>query len=240
MQQVGARENIPGEVGSSQRFMNLLCTSAAADYCSSGGKIFCAKGCSSCCTLAVNCTAAEALLIARSLDREQQEKLKDYVARLKGKVSEAVELKDYLRLHRKELGGCPFLDEGSCGIYPVRPISCRALLATKESRWCGVDFSELTAAEKLAFVESLDRTAVAFPLHYLACTQDAGQQLEAQLSLQMLQEYGFSLYGSMPVLVYLFTEHDLASSFDKEAGAVLAAAAAAGLANPFLLQVETL
>jgi len=240
MQQTEPRKNIPGEVASAQRFMDLLCTSAAADYRSSGGEIFCAKGCSSCCTLAVNCTAVEALLIARSLDKGQQENLKDYVARLKEKVSDAAALQDYLRLHRKELNGCPFLHEGSCGIYPVRPISCRALLATKESRWCGVDFSELTAAEKMAFLESLDRKAVAFPLHYLASTQDAGQKLEAQLSLQMLQEFGFSLYGSMPVLVYLFSEYDLSDILCKGADTVQAAAVAAGLAKPFLLQVETL
>jgi len=214
-----------------QRFRDMLCNSAQADYRSSGGEIFCAKECSSCCTLAVNCTAAEALLIARSLDREQQEKLKNYVARLKGKVSEAVALKDYLRLHRKELGGCPFLAEDVCGIYPVRPISCRALLATKESRWCGVDFSELTAAEKQAFVESLDRKAVAFPLHYLACTQDAGQKLEAQLSLQLLQEYGFSLYGSMPVLVCLFRGYDLSNLLPKGADTVLSSALARPLAR---------
>jgi len=240
MQQDSHPENMHAAVERRQRFMDMLCSSATADYHASGGKLFCAKGCSNCCTLAVNCTAGEALLIARSLDEEQAEKLKGYVAQLKGMVSEAAALKDYLRLHRKELGGCPFLHEGVCGIYPVRPISCRALMSTKESRWCGVDFSELTAAEKLAFVESLDRTAVAFPLHYLASTRDAGQKLEAQLSLQMLQEFGFSLYGSMPVLVHLFTEYDLADILHKGADTVLAAAAAAGLASPFLLQVETL
>jgi len=240
MQQDSHPENMHAAVERGQGCMDMLCSSATAEYHASGGKIFCAKGCGNCCTLAVNCTAVEALRIARSLAKEQQEKLKVYVARLQGKVSAAVALKDYLRLHRKELGGCPFLHEGVCGVYSVRPISCRALLSTKESRWCGVDFSELTTAEKLAFVESLDRAAVAFPMHYLASTQDAGQKLEAQLSLQMLQEYGFSLYGSMPVLVHLFTEHDLADILGKGADAVLAAAAAAGLASPFLLQVETL
>jgi len=240
MEKAGHPEHMRADVESGQRCMELLCTSAVADYSSSGGVIFCTKGCSACCTLAVNCTAGEAFFIAKSLGQEQQEKLKHYVARLKDKVSDVVELKDYLRLHRKELGGCPFLDGCCCGVYSVRPISCRALLATKESRWCAVDFSELTSAEKLAFVESLDRTAAAIPMHYLARTGDAGQKLESQLSLQSLLKYGFSLYGSMPALVYLFTEYDLAENLGKGPDTVRATVAAAGLSYPFLLQVETL
>jgi Fe-S-cluster containining protein len=210
-------ENILASVENGQKVMDLLCASAAADYRSKNGEIFCGKGCSSCCTLAVNCTAAEALLIAQALDQEQSEKLKDYVARLKVLVGDAVDLKGYLRLHRKELGGCPFLDGGICGVYSVRPISCRALLSTKVNRWCAADFSELPPAEKLAFIESLDRKAVAFPMHYLACTQDAAQKLEAQASMQMVKEFGFSLSGSMPVLVYLFKECRLIDRSQKDA-----------------------
>ena len=240
MAQVESWKKILADVESGQRFMDLLCTSAAADYRAGNGEIFCAKGCSGCCTLAVNCTAAEAFLIAQALDQQQAAQLKGYVARLQGRLSEAVDLKGYLRLHRKELGGCPFLEGGLCGIYCVRPISCRALLSSKESRWCAADFSEITPAEKLAYRESLDRAAVAFPMHYLACTQDAGQKLEAQASLQMLKEFGFSLSGSMPVLVYLFKEWSLLDSLQKDAAALLAVAAAAGLDSPFLLQVDPL
>ena len=239
MPQAGRWGNILATAESGQRFMDMLCTSATEDYRSSGEEIFCTKECSSCCTLAVNCSAAEAFLMAAALSEQQKSAVAVYVAKLKEKTGGIADLKGYLRLHRKELGGCPFLNEGICRVYPVRPISCRALLATKESRWCGVDFSEISSAEKLAFIESLDRGTVAFPMHYLAFTQDAGQKLEAQLSLQMLQEYGFSICGSMPVLVYLFTEYDLYSSLGKGADTVLTLAAAAGLASSFLLQIET-
>lgn len=233
-------EDILATVESGQKFMDMLCTSATEEYRSGGGEIFCGKGCCSCCTLAVNCTVAEAFIIGKVIDKSQQEKLASYVEKLKGVAGKAVSLKDYLRLHRKELSGCPFLEEGICSIYSVRPISCRSLLATQESRWCGVDFSEIPSTQKLAFMESLDRKAVAFPMHYLACTQDAGQKLEIQLSLQMLNGFGFSIYGSMPVLVCLFTKHNVFESFGKGADAVMAVVATAGLANPFLLQVETL
>jgi Fe-S-cluster containining protein len=233
-------KNILAEAASMHRFMDMFCTTASADYRAENGEIFCAKGCSSCCTLAVNCTAGEALLIAAALTAEQRAALADYVKKLKDKIGGISDMKSYLRLHRRELGGCPFREEGICGIYEVRPISCRALLATKESRWCGVDFSELSSPDKLAFMESLDRKAVAFPMHYLAATQDTGQQLEAQTSLQMMKEFGFSLYGNMPVLAYLFTESDLQSCLAKGADSALAVAASAGLDSPFLLQVEKL
>lgn len=232
--------NMRAEVESMHRFMDMFCSAATADYSAGNGKIFCNKGCSSCCTLAVNCTAGEALLIAGALDTQQQKKLKGYIEKLKGLLAGAVDLKGYLRLHRKELGGCPFLADGICGIYSARPLSCRALLSTRESRWCGVDFSETSSAEKLAFMENLDRAAVAFPLHYLACTQDTGQKLEAQASLRMLHDFDFSLYGNLPALVCLFSEYNLLDSLGKGADTALAVAAAAGLDSPFLLQVETL
>jgi hypothetical protein len=114
------------------------------------------------------------------------------------------------------------------------------LLSTKVSSWCAADFSALPATEKHAFVESLDREAVAFPMHYLACTQKTGQTLEAQTLMQLMQEFGFSLYGSMPVLVFLFLECALLESIDKGADAVLSTTASAGLDSPFLLQVDTL
>lgn len=240
MQRDGKWGNMPAEVENMHRFMDMFCSAAAADYSAGNGKIFCTKGCSSCCTLAVNCTAAEALLVARALTPQQQQKLKPYIQKLKELLAGVADLKGYLRLHRKELGGCPFLADGICGVYSVRPLSCRALLSTKVSRWCGVDFSETGSAEKLAFMESLDRTAVAFPMHYLASTQDTGQNLEAQASLRMLQEFGFSLYGNLPALVSLFSEYNLLDSLGKGVDTALAVAAAAGLDSPFLLQVETL
>lgn len=240
MPQIDRWTKILADVESRQSFLDSLCSSAAADYRSKGGEIFCDKGCSGCCTLAVNCTAGEALLIAKMLAQEQRENLKGYVARLKNAVPEAVDLKDYLRLHRKELGGCPFLVGGICSVYAVRPLSCRALLSSKNSYWCAADFSELPAAEKRAFVESLDREAVAFPMHYLACTQKTGQTLEAETLMQLMKEFGCSLYGSMPVLVFLFLECALQEAIANGADAVLAAAASAGLDSPFLLQVDTL
>lgn len=240
MQQAERWSGILDGVGRAEGFMDLACSAAVADYRSRGGEIFCANGCANCCTLAVNCTAAEALRLAGGLAEQQRERLRAYVARLKELVGGTANLKDYLRLHRQQLGGCPFLENGNCGVYPFRPLSCRALLSTRESRWCGVDFSSLSAAEKEAFLESLDRSVVAFPMHYLASVQETGRGLEMQAAMELTREFGFSLYGSMPVLVHLFSDLGLADGFAEGADAVMAIAAAAGFHSPFLLQVETL
>jgi Fe-S-cluster containining protein len=231
---------ILAETGRQQRFMDMLCNSAVAAYGACGGEIYCRKGCSCCCTLAVNCTAAEAFLVAAVIAKQQMNALAVYVEKLKERLAGVTGLKEYLHMHRQELDGCPFLTAGVCGVYPARPISCRALLSTRESYWCGADFSKLAAGEKEAFLNSLDRAFTSFPLHYLASTRDAGQQLEAQPTMLMVKEFGFSLYGSLPVMVHLFSKHHLLAALEKGADAVLKLAASAGLDSPYLLQIEKL
>lgn len=223
-----------------QRFLDMLCNSAAADYRQNGGEIFCGKGCGSCCTLAVHCTATEAALIAATLTGDQIEAVAAYVTGLCLKVSGVTDLKSYLRLHRRELGGCPFLQNGLCGIYPTRPLSCRSLLSTMESYWCGIDFTELSPEKKQEFLDGLDRNRTAFPTHYLAATQTAGHELESQSVMLMLKESGFALSGSMPVLVCLFSKFDLLDSFRQGINAVHDLIAAAGFDSPYLLQVDKL
>jgi Fe-S-cluster containining protein len=221
-------------------FMERCCAAAISNYSAKGGTIHCKKACGNCCTLAVNCTAPEALLISSYLDDTRKNALLDYIGRFKEKVTGVSDLKSYLRLHRQELGYCPFLEEGICGIYATRPISCRSLLSTKESRWCGADFSELDQGTKESFINSLDRSQVAFPMHYLAATQQAGQSLENQLSMRMMQDFHLSLYGSMPVLVHLFAECNLMEAIASGADAVRSLISAKGFESPFILQVDTL
>lgn len=234
------RLNLLSEATDRQRLFDSLSAREVASYAANGGSIHCARGCSGCCTLAVNCTAPEALLISQSLDDAQRAALAAYIEQLKGKLATATDLKSYLRIHRKELGGCPFLENSICTVYDKRPLSCRSLLSTKESRWCAVDFSELGQEEKHSFVESLDRPNVAFPMHYLAATQNLAQGLESQLAMLMMQQFGLAIYGSMPVLVYLFSEHRFSKAIESGAEAVRTLAASTGFDNPFTLQVETL
>jgi len=232
-------EKLTGELAAQQPFMEMLTRSLTSDYRSRGGGIFCARGCSGCCTLVVNCTLTEAVTIAAALDEGQSVLVDAYVARLRELVVGAGDLKAYLRIHRHSSGGCPLLErDGACGVYAVRPFSCRALLSTRESRWCSADFASLSPAEKQAFVESLDREAVAFPMHYLAASRDAASGLENRLSVRLAETFGFSVYGNMPVLVHLAKRHDLARVVSTGRDAVEELLARVGLDNPLLLQLE--
>ncbi|HZV82374.1 MAG TPA: YkgJ family cysteine cluster protein [Geobacteraceae bacterium] len=227
------------ELEKQRQFMDMLTRSLVTGYESRGGRIYCAKGCSGCCSLVVNCALTEAVAVAATLDERQAALVDAYVDRLQGLVAGAADLKEYLRLHRQSSGGCPLLGkDGSCGIYGVRPLSCRALLSTRESRWCSADFAALTHEEKQAFVEGLDREAVAFPMHYLASSRDAGAELENRLSMLTALAFGFSIYGNMPVLVHLVKRHDLARVAAEGRSAVEALLAAAGLDSPLVLQVN--
>jgi Fe-S-cluster containining protein len=230
---------LTNDISRKQQFLEQLTAALVAGYRARDGQIFCGRGCSSCCTLAVNCTLPEAQLLAEQLDEEQLERVDRYVERIKELSAGVTELKEYLRRHRRDSGGCPLLaGDGACAAYAHRPFSCRALLSTKESRWCGVDFADLTAAEKEEFFASLDRSVTAFPLHYLALARDAGRELERQALLQMAAEYGFSLYGNMGAMVHLVHSHGLTDILAAGAAGIKELLRRTGLDNPLLLQFE--
>ncbi len=173
-------------------------------YSASGKTIYCRENCSGCCHLAVHATYPEAIAVAEALTEPQLQKLSSYVARLKKAMQELTNLRSYLKKHRQELGPCPFLDaQGSCSIYTIRPLACRALLSTRPAAWCTVDFSELDHWDKQAYESGLDRQVVAWPTHYVAATQDIGRELENTLLISMQRERGWSLSGNFAVMVWL-------------------------------------
>ena len=209
------------------------------NYTHAGGRIYCGEGCSNCCTLAVNCTFPEALRISASLSAPQAARVRKHADRLLTHVRQVSDLKSYLRMHRQQIGFCPFLaNDGNCGIYRERPLSCRSLLSTRESHWCGFDFAELSSEIKRAFVESLDKGVTSFPLHYVAATQDRGQELEAETSRQMAERIGFSLYGNLPFLVYLEREHHLSRIIPQGYEVTTSFLHQNGLLNSFLVVLD--
>jgi Fe-S-cluster containining protein len=174
------------------------------DYQSYGKKIFCKKGCSGCCSLAVHATFPEALKVAEILPSELTSRLQLYIDGLKDYVPELTDLKSYLKLHRRQIGPCPFLDEhGSCSIYNLRPLSCRSLLSTRPADWCTVDFSTLDEWDKLAYESGLDKAVVAWPTHFVAATQDYARQLETEILQKMDNQCGWRLIGNFPLMVWL-------------------------------------
>ncbi len=203
-----------------------------------GGRIFCARGCSSCCNLTVNATFPEALTLAEGLTQAQRVSLRRHMDLLRELLPETETLKDFLRLHRRQVGFCPFLETGgACGVYPFRPLACRALFSTRNSDWCAVDFSTLHPAEKQAYLSSLDPKVVAFPTHYLASPQGLARELESSALAAMRERFGFSVAGNLPVLVHLACEHGLAEVILKGYEATIQSIEAAGLNRSYLVEV---
>lgn len=202
--------------------------------------IFCAKGCSNCCSLSVNCSFPEAVAIAKELTAEQRQNLVEKLPLLRQISQQAENLKQFLRQFRKQIGGCPFLhpEDGSCRIYPRRPFSCRALLSTRNSSWCAVDFADLHPLEKEAFLSSLDPEVVAFPTHYLATSQELGLELEALAMAAMRDEFGISLSGNLIYQVWLELEHQLSDVVPEGWDTTRSFLEGKQLDLPFLLQLQ--
>jgi Fe-S-cluster containining protein len=209
-------------------------------YEQKGGRIYCGKGCRNCCRLAVHATFPEALTIAEILTPPQVKILCGYVEALRPHLSQVADMKSYLRTHSREAGFCPFLDtEGACGIYPVRPFSCRSLLSTRNPDYCGIDLSALHPLEKEAFLSSLDPSIVAFPTHYAAAPQGLGRSLENATSGHMAQLSGFTLSGNVTLLVWLILERGLIEAADQGAAAIADLLVREKLSLPFLLELES-
>ncbi len=224
------------ELALQKSFIDQFSVAWVNDYRSGGGHIYCGRGCRACCSLTVNCTLTEAVALAVTLDETQVAAIAAYVGRLKEELPVCTDLKGYLRMQRTVLGWCPLLDvDGACSAYGQRPLSCRALHSTKESHWCGVDFAGLSSAEKEDYVDSLDRSVAAFPLHYVASIQETGSDLEGRGLSLLQQTFGFSLYGNMPVLVHLVRHHGLAEAAVMSRSATEMCVVSAGLNHPFLL-----
>lgn len=214
--------------------LDMMNAAWVGDYSSRGGVIHCGRGCHSCCSLTVNCPLPEAVALAACLDEAQLASVSAYASRLLELAAGITDMKEYLQMQRRDMGMCPLLgDDGSCGVYAARPLTCRALLSTRESYWCGVDFAVLPAEEKERYITSLDRSVTAFPLHYAASPQDTGREFEERQLAHMQQLFGFACYGCMPVLVSLVHEHGLADAESREQAERLVAAA--GFSSPLLV-----
>ena len=216
---------------------------ATAAFCRqevSAVPIFCANGCCNCCSLAVNCSFPEAVAIAAVLTAEQQQQLESKILLLREISQQANDLKQFLRLFRQKIAGCPLLDrkDGSCSIYSERPLSCRALLSTRNSSWCGVDFGELHPLEREAFLSSLDPNVAAFPTHYLAATQELGMELEIQLLSSMRETFGFALSGNLLYQLWLERKYRLSEIIPQGFAATRNGLEERQLDLPFLLQLQ--
>lgn len=223
-----------------QRFVDLINQQCCGEQLERGNTIHCRKGCSGCCSLNVHCSFTEVAAILPRLSQQMITTLIGYAKQLQQLANQTTDLKTFLSHSRQQLGNCPFLDEnGSCHIYSVRPLSCRALLSTKEPHYCSLDFSTLSSQEKQDFMASLDQTVVNFPTHYLAIPQQIAMTAEQQCSDSMINSFGFALSGSLPYLVFLEQQFQLSDQIEQGLNATLEFLENQQLNTPFLLQVMT-
>lgn len=128
-------------------------------------RIACRRGCNTCCMVFVRVTFAEAAAIAQWLfepsNSARLRRFREKTATWRTAVGPEVEMLEALATrhdihldsgsdsqlfaealrtyHRRKLM-CPFnADDGSCGIYALRPVVCRAYFVVDTSEYCGLD-----------------------------------------------------------------------------------------------------
>ena len=203
-----------------------------------GWELYCRQGCDNCCTLAVNCSYPEAVLLADGLSAEQRSRIIERLPLLAQLSATASDLKEFLQSYRRQGGGCSLLDaQQNCSCYSERPLSCRALLSTRPAAWCGVDFSTLHPLEKQAFLSSLDADLVAFPSHYLARPLELAAALEQSLDDEFAKEYGVKISGNLIWLLGLELNSQVGERLARQDRGVIEWLLAQQEQYPYLLQV---
>lgn len=228
------------QVKQQHTFLDQISQLCQGEFTAKGGTIHCRNGCSGCCNLNVHCSFVEVLAIAEQLTTEQRQTVTNHATQLEALAEDCDDLKSFLRRSRQQMDNCPFIDDnGSCSIYPLRPLSCRALLSTKQPHYCQLDFSTLSSDEKQAFMASLDRQSVNFPTHYLATPQQVGMAGEQQCADSMQQRFGLSVAGNLPYLLHLEFQHQLSERIAQGEAAVRAILPPTLHNKPFLIQIAT-
>lgn len=90
--------------------------------------IDCGKGCATCCTLRVTATAPEVLMVARfiqALHPALKARGIDLPAQVAAADAQTQGLDEPGRVAARQR--CPFIAQGACVIYQVRPLACRGL-----------------------------------------------------------------------------------------------------------------
>jgi Fe-S-cluster containining protein len=121
--------------------------------------ISCYKGCSYCCSVYIEATLRECMAIVYYLSQNEklllsfQKKYPDWhrkteqlgdrcikalrQARKQNQSKTAYrDLVDVLLFYKLQNIACPFLDKGSCSIYPARPFTCASHFASSPPQWC--------------------------------------------------------------------------------------------------------
>ncbi len=100
----------------------------------------CKKGCAWCCHQPVFAVTHELLYITAHLRNNASEiERRRYLERAKTKSEVTAQKSDEALLRYRS--PCPFLTEGICGVYAVRPMACRIYLSSSEPA-CKIDLED--------------------------------------------------------------------------------------------------
>jgi Fe-S-cluster containining protein len=131
---------------------NLVVNIAEEAVTAAGEHISCKAGCGACCRQIVPISESEAHAIRRLVDdlpEPRRTQVRERFAVGIKQMAAAGMLKRLRHIEREpnaiRLGldyfhvgvPCPFLDEESCSIHPVRPLACREYLVTSPAEFCG-------------------------------------------------------------------------------------------------------
>jgi Fe-S-cluster containining protein len=100
----------------------------------------CRKGCHWCCHQAVFATTHEILFLGMHVRKNHQAKEQESFlerAREKSLLTAGRSLEEQLKIRK----ACPFLYDGSCSVYPARPMACRIYLSSSEAA-CRREFDD--------------------------------------------------------------------------------------------------
>jgi len=97
-----------------------------------GQPIACGAGCSYCCHIEVGLGVSEVMLIKRYLETARRDRLEQIKTKLRHTRRQVGDMVGIERKAARVM--CPLLDDhGSCLIYEVRPLSCRAFVSCDRS-----------------------------------------------------------------------------------------------------------
>lgn len=131
------------------------------------GEVSCKKGCNHCCHLCVYVSPDEITTIIDycekngiEIDWDRANNQKDFTAN------------NWFKRPLEE-SRCLFLKDGSCSIYPVRPMACRKYHVISEPHLCDTS----TGAHRVAIVNNIDVELLVSSIHQLRTFGTLSQQI---------------------------------------------------------------
>lgn len=190
---------------SAQRSLDRRIETALTEEHRVGTPIYCASGCFRCCDMPITAMYIEAEVAVAHATAKM---LAEHAARAKAIVTLArtsISEQEFLSNYRASFGFCPFLIEGRCGIYPVRPGKCRSTYSTRPPEFCadgGILALNLFEVQQYVRENEANPRVEGFT-HYLISTESPIPTYQRTLMAEAQRRHGTVIYGDWSVMVTL-------------------------------------